>query len=215
MPGIEARAPERTETSSGLAGRRSACRPACSTWRRCRGDLGAQRRRVAPPVRVEVGAHFGGDGEARRHRQAEAGHLGEVGALAAEQILHRGVAVGACRRRRRRRTGRLFAAAVVVRLLRRWRPCARWGGAPGAPSSDWSVLPCGSSSRWKVHSAVRLLRVGLRVGVSDARWMRRAPMQPAAQHQSRPGRRQPLLQLVRPIDRSAGGPAASSRARAG
>ena len=31
--------------------------------------------------------------EAGRHGQADVGHLGEVGALAAEQVLHLGVAV--------------------------------------------------------------------------------------------------------------------------
>src|SRR5947207_2694155 len=41
-----------------------------------------------------MGADLGGDREARRHRQAEARHLGEVGALAAEQVLHVGPALG-------------------------------------------------------------------------------------------------------------------------
>ena len=58
------------------------------------GHLGVERRR---PATVEVGAAgVGGDGEPRRHRQPEhRGHLGEVGALAAEEILllHRGLAV--------------------------------------------------------------------------------------------------------------------------
>ena len=36
-----------------------------------------------------------GDGEARRDRDAEVGHLGEPGALAAEHVLHGGGAVGA------------------------------------------------------------------------------------------------------------------------
>ena len=45
-------------------------------------------------VGVVPGADLGGDGEARRHRQAQRGHLGQVGALAAEKILHRRVAVG-------------------------------------------------------------------------------------------------------------------------
>ncbi|KRT63159.1 MAG: hypothetical protein XU10_C0014G0016 [Chloroflexi bacterium CSP1-4] len=41
-----------------------------------------------------VVAGFGGDGEAGRHRQAGAGHLGQAGALAAEQVAHRRVALG-------------------------------------------------------------------------------------------------------------------------
>ena len=50
-------------------------------------DLFGQFGRIGLPVGVEIGADFGGDGEARRHGQAEEGHLGEVGALAAQQIL--------------------------------------------------------------------------------------------------------------------------------
>src|SRR6185503_753260 len=56
------------------------------------GALLGQVFRVALIVGVEIGADFGGDGEARRHRQAEARHLGEVRALAAEKIAHIGAA---------------------------------------------------------------------------------------------------------------------------
>mmetsp|Transcript_40600 Transcript_40600/g.79488 ORF Transcript_40600/g.79488 Transcript_40600/m.79488 type:complete len:620 (-) Transcript_40600:61-1920(-) len=42
-----------------------------------------------------LGAHLGGDGEARGHGEAELGHFGKVGALAAEEGLHGGVAVAA------------------------------------------------------------------------------------------------------------------------
>ena len=49
-------------------------------------DLAPELRRIALAVPVEVGADLGGDGEAGRHRQAEIGHLGEVRALAAEEI---------------------------------------------------------------------------------------------------------------------------------
>ena len=43
---------------------------------------------------VEVGkAGFGGDRESWGHRQANVGHLGEVGALPAEQALHVPVAL--------------------------------------------------------------------------------------------------------------------------
>jgi len=44
---------------------------------------------------VIVNAGLGADGEAGRHRDADVGHLGQVGALAAENIFHRGVAFGA------------------------------------------------------------------------------------------------------------------------
>src|ERR1019366_5787125 len=42
---------------------------------------------------VERGTDFGGDGESRRHRQADRGHFREVRPLAAQQILHFGTAV--------------------------------------------------------------------------------------------------------------------------
>jgi len=45
-------------------------------------------------VRGVIGARFGRDREARRHRQARVRHFGEVGALAAEDRLHRGIAFG-------------------------------------------------------------------------------------------------------------------------
>src|SRR5215471_5610366 len=37
---------------------------------------------------VEITAHFGRNGETGRNRQAQTRHLGEIGALAAEQIAH-------------------------------------------------------------------------------------------------------------------------------
>ena len=57
-------------------------------------DLALEVLRVLLVVGVEVGADLGGDGEAGRHRQAEIGHLGEVCALAAEQVAHRRLALG-------------------------------------------------------------------------------------------------------------------------
>src|SRR5262249_9142556 len=51
-------------------------------------------RRIRPLVIVEVGADFRGDREAGRHRQSDPAHLGQPGALAAEQRLHAAVAVG-------------------------------------------------------------------------------------------------------------------------
>ena len=50
----------------------------------------ACRQRLAG-IEVVV-AGFGGDGEAGRHRETGLGHLGEAGALAAEQIAHGAVA---------------------------------------------------------------------------------------------------------------------------
>ena len=51
-------------------------------------DLGCQVVRVVPVVLIERGADLGGEGEAGRDRQADAGHLRQVGALAAQQIAH-------------------------------------------------------------------------------------------------------------------------------
>jgi hypothetical protein len=70
MPGMENFAPERTETSSGA---------------QRGGDLDAEPGRH-PPVAHELAARLGGDGEPGRHGQADARHLGQVGALAAQQV---------------------------------------------------------------------------------------------------------------------------------
>ena len=44
-------------------------------------------------VLIVLGAGLGGDGEALGHGQADVGHLGQVGALAAQQLTHVGVAL--------------------------------------------------------------------------------------------------------------------------
>ena len=94
MPGIEARAPERTETSSGLASSPKLRPVSLPTWASAASTGVRELGGIAALVRVEIGADFGGDGEARRHRQAEVGHFGEVGPLAAEQVAHRARALG-------------------------------------------------------------------------------------------------------------------------
>jgi hypothetical protein len=62
----------------------------------CHGlaHLLAQNGRIGAAVGIVVRAHLGRDGQARRDRQPELGHLGQVGALAAQQVLHVGAAVG-------------------------------------------------------------------------------------------------------------------------
>jgi hypothetical protein len=85
MPGIEARAPERTETSSGIPEYLSS---QLADMRKRRRDLCLQVIRIALRIGVIIGADLGRDGEARRHRQAEIGHFGKVRALAAQQIFH-------------------------------------------------------------------------------------------------------------------------------
>ena len=52
----------------------------------CSTHLGLECVRIRLAVGIIPVAGFGGDGEAGRHRQAEAAHLGEVCALAAKQI---------------------------------------------------------------------------------------------------------------------------------
>ena len=88
IPGMENLAPERTDTSSGSAASPSV-RPiffsSAATW--C---LAISASRPVGPAGGHVGAAgVGGDREAGRYRQLQhARHLGEVGALAAEQVLH-------------------------------------------------------------------------------------------------------------------------------
>src|SRR3546814_3650393 len=59
----------------------------------CSSDL-LQVSGILLAVVVIAGADLGGDGETRRHRQAEIGHLGKIGTLAAQQIAHVGAALG-------------------------------------------------------------------------------------------------------------------------
>ena len=94
MPGIENLAPERTETRSGSA---ASPKPLPVGLL----DLADRLEDVVPePVgqllagREVVVAGLGRDGEAGRDRQPGVGHLGQTGALAAEQVAHRGVALG-------------------------------------------------------------------------------------------------------------------------
>ena len=95
MPGIENFAPERTDTSSGFSVEPSVAPAAFSSLL-----AGARPSRLSmsggslPLLLVIEVAGVGGDGEPGRHRQAGVGHLGEAGALAAERVLHRAVAVG-------------------------------------------------------------------------------------------------------------------------
>ena len=87
IPGIENGAPDRTETSSG-----SEAAPSCLPIFGSSASRAAATSSIRPVgQRVAAGhvgvARLGRDREAGRHRQAEDGHLGEVGALAAEQEL--------------------------------------------------------------------------------------------------------------------------------
>ena len=57
------------------------------------GNLRPELRRVLPVMSVEIGADLGSNRKAGRNRQSHRTHLGKVGALTAEQILHLGAAV--------------------------------------------------------------------------------------------------------------------------
>ena len=54
--------------------------------------IGLQRGWISFAVLIVMGADFRGDGEARGDRQAQIAHLRQVRALAAEQVLHGGLA---------------------------------------------------------------------------------------------------------------------------
>ena len=151
MPGIEARAPERTETSSGLSASPKRLPVSVSDAASARPPR-LQRRPDSALVGVEVRAGLGGDGEAGRHRQAERRHLGQVGALAAEQVLHRGVAVGAA-----------AAKGVDPSSPRFWHRLS--GGAGGAPRPK-------AVCRSRFCLGLRLLTNAelWRLGVDGRRW---------------------------------------------
>ena len=94
MPGIDTAAPERTDTSSGLSPSPK-CFPVAAL-QPLQGVLHLGPEALGELVALEiVQAETAGDGEAGRDRDADGGHLGEAGALAAEHVLHGGGAVGA------------------------------------------------------------------------------------------------------------------------
>ena len=114
MPGIEARAPERTETNKRIFGVAEFF-PGDAADLLERGlDLRLEALRIGFAVLIEISAELGGDGEAGRHRQAEMRHLGKPGALAAEEVAH----VGA---------GFRFAAAEGIDPFARRRRLRRCG----------------------------------------------------------------------------------------
>ena len=89
MPGIEARAPDRTETRSGFVASPNTLPVIFADVLQRLFDLRLQFLRIGFVMRIKIRAYRGRDREAGRHRQTEIGHLGEIGALAAEQLLQR------------------------------------------------------------------------------------------------------------------------------
>ena len=57
-------------------------------------DLGHDGVVDLAAILIILGAGLGGDGEALGHGQANVGHLGQIGALTAQQLAHFGVALG-------------------------------------------------------------------------------------------------------------------------
>ena len=94
IPGIDTRAPERTETSSGSAASPKLLPVDPLDMGDAVGDLGGERVAEALALVIIERAGRSRDGEAGRHRQADRGHFGEVRALAAEQLLIARLAVG-------------------------------------------------------------------------------------------------------------------------
>ncbi len=120
-------------------------------------NLRLQFLRIGFVVGVEIGADRGRNGEARRHRQTEIGHLGEVGALAAEQVAHLRPALG---------------LAVAERV----DPFAGLGRGGGAP---WQAQP--SQRPWRQPSAQPPLSQPLQ-RASPPAWQRASqpPWRPAS-----------------------------------
>ena len=84
-------------------------------------NLRLQIGRVGFAIGVIVGADLGGDGEARRHRQAQRRHLRQIGALAAQKVLHRRIAVGGASAEAVHPLGHLVVPELC-RIVRRVRP---------------------------------------------------------------------------------------------
>src|SRR5262249_40532044 len=109
-------------------------------------DVGAQRGGILPSVSVEISADVGRDGEPRWDWEAQAGHFSQICALAAEQVLHRGIAIsgaaaeGVHETRRLLRGRGLRALVGGVRDLARARAARRAHRLPTGPSSHGFVL---------------------------------------------------------------------------
>ena len=97
MPGIENFAPERTDTSSGFFDVTELVADGLLELLDVLEHLRLDGGRHLAPFGVVGAARVRRNREARGDRQAGVGHLGEVGALAAERVLHRPVAVGLAR----------------------------------------------------------------------------------------------------------------------
>ena len=108
------------------------------------GDLRLQIGRIGFLVGVEIGADLGRDGDARRHRQAQAAHFRQIGALAAQQIAHVRPAI---RLPGAKAVDPLGHGPSIPRSARNRRPCSRSCGSATAGAGDWRADPCRRCSR--------------------------------------------------------------------
>ena len=90
----------------------------------CLLDLPLQARGEGLGLDVRL-AEGRGDGESRRHRDPEVGHLGQPGALAAEDVLHRARAVGPslAEEEHQRLLGEAVAHGAAAIGGEEWRNC--------------------------------------------------------------------------------------------
>ena len=89
MPGMEARAPERTETSRVAKLLAGDLFQTLEMLEDVSGDIVIDLTAVC----IVLGAGIRSDGEALGHGHTEVGHLGQVGTLAAQQLAHLAVAL--------------------------------------------------------------------------------------------------------------------------
>ena len=94
MPGMENFAPERTLTSSGFVGIAQLLADLRFEFLQRRQNLLVDLvGNLVAVLEIDV-ADFGRNGESGRHGHSGAAHLGEPGALAAEDVFHLAVAIG-------------------------------------------------------------------------------------------------------------------------
>ena len=88
MPGMDTRAPDLTETSSGFYGITKFTIDRVFDQLEGCVKLGIQIIWIVPIVFIELCAEFRRDREAWRNGQADVRHLGKVGSFAAKEVAH-------------------------------------------------------------------------------------------------------------------------------
>jgi hypothetical protein len=123
--------------------------------------------RVGLAMVVVIGADLGRDRESRRDGKPEVGHLGEVRALAAEQIAHAGLALGLTVAEGvhplRHRCPQMLSRSAARRRLMAWPMPSRFATALEQPSSR---RPSGLSQN-AVRAPLRRNRLGHQAGIGN------------------------------------------------